>query len=70
VLEAYQQMGKTAEALDNGEVKSLPQAIYIATSLLIEWMRGQIHCSELGEIECQQCKNRDQIQNAECEFGQ
>jgi hypothetical protein len=70
VLETYDQMGKTAEALDNDKVTSLPQSIFVAGSLLIEWIKGQIQCSGLDEIECQQGKSHDRIQDKESKLGQ
>lgn len=61
-------MGKTVEALDNENVKSLPQAIFTATSLLIEWMQGQNQDSELDEMVYLWCKNHDQIENEDYEL--
>ena len=61
-------MGKTVEALDNENVKSLPQAIFTATSLLIEWMQGQNQDSELDEMGYLWCKNHDRIENEDYEL--
>lgn len=62
-------MGKTAETLDNEKLKSLPQSILTAASLLIEWVQGQIQSGELDQIECHQGINHVVAQNEDCKFG-